>query len=33
VYTITAAGRKRFTQEAGEFARIAGAIINILQGA
>jgi transcriptional regulator len=33
VYTLTAAGRKRLAQEAGEFARMAGAIIAILHGA
>jgi len=32
VYRITASGRKRLAQEAGEFARIVGAITAILQG-
>lgn len=31
VYRLTPAGRKRLAQEAGEFARIAGAITAILQ--
>jgi DNA-binding PadR family transcriptional regulator len=33
VYTLTPAGRKRLAQEAGEFTRMAGAIIAILHGA
>ncbi len=32
IYRITPAGRKRLAQEAGEFARMAGAITAILQG-
>ena len=32
IYRITPAGRKRLAQEAGEFARMAGAITTILQG-
>jgi PadR family transcriptional regulator len=32
IYKITPAGRKRLAQEAGEFARMAGAITAILQG-
>ena len=32
IYKITPTGRKRLAQEAGEFARMAGAITAILQG-